>query len=108
MNENKFAPGQVKGLAELIAYQEGSIVSRMLLQKPNGSVTLFALAEGQSIAEHKTPYDAMVQVIEGEAEIVISGKKHMVKAGEVLVMPANDPHAVFAHKAFKMLLTMIK
>jgi len=108
MSENKFTPGQVKEIGSLIAYQEGSIVSRMLLNKPNGSVTLFAFAEGQGIAEHKTPYDAMVNVIEGEAEIIISGKKYNVSAGEVLVMPANDPHALKATKAFKMLLTMVK
>ena len=108
MTDNKFSPGQVKALSELIAYQEGSIVSRMLMNQPHGSVTLFALAEGQGIAEHKTPYDAMVQVIEGEAEIIISGKTHKVSAGEVLVMPANDPHSLKAIKAFKMLLTMIK
>jgi len=108
MVDKKFAPGQVKELAGLIDYQEGSIVSRMLMNKPNGSVTLFALAEGQTIAEHKTPFDAMVNVIEGEALIIISGKDYNVKTGEVLVMPANDPHALKAVKAFKMLLTMIK
>lgn len=80
----------------------------MLMNKPHGSVTLFALAEGQTIAEHTTPYDAMVNVIEGEVEIIISGKTYNVLAGEVLVMPANDPHALKAVKAFKMLLTMIK
>ncbi len=108
MTNNKFTPGQVKELAGLIDYQEGSIVSRMLMNKPNGNVTLFALAEGQTIAEHTTPYDAMVNVIEGEAEIIISGKKCQVKTNEVLVMPANDPHALKAVKAFKMVLTMIK
>ncbi|MBU0686528.1 MAG: cupin domain-containing protein [Candidatus Margulisbacteria bacterium] len=108
MTDNKFTPGQVKALAGLIDYQDSSIVSRMLLNKPNGSVTLFALAEGQTIAEHTTPYDAMVNVIEGEAEIIISSKNYNVKAGEVLVMPANDPHALKAVKAFKMVLTMVK
>lgn len=98
----------VAGLAGLVEDQAGSIVSRMLINKPNGSVTLFALAAGQSIAEHKTPFDALVNVIDGEVEIVISGRSYTVKAGEVLLMPANDPHALFAHQSFKMLLTMIK
>jgi quercetin dioxygenase-like cupin family protein len=104
----KFAPGQVKALASLVDYQSDSIVSRMLISKPQGNVTLFALAEGQTIAEHTTPYDAMVNVIEGEAEIVISGKTYNLAAGDVLIMPANDPHALKAQKSFKMLLTMIK
>ena len=108
MEDKKFEPGEVKALAGLVSYQRDSIVSRMLINKPQGSVTLFALAEGQSIAEHKTPYDAMANIIEGEAEIIISGKTYAVKAGEVLVMPANDPHALNARQSFKMLLTMIK
>jgi len=95
-------------LANLIEYQPGTIVSKMLLQKPNGSVTLFALAEGQAISEHTTPYDALVSVIDGEAEITISDVTITVKTGEVLLMPANDPHALKAAKAFKMVLTMIK
>jgi quercetin dioxygenase-like cupin family protein len=80
----------------------------MLINKPNGSVTLFALAQGQSIAEHTTPYDAMVNIIDGEAQIIISGEVQVVKTGEVLIMPANDPHALNAKKSFKMLLTMVK
>ncbi|MFA4843524.1 MAG: cupin domain-containing protein [Candidatus Margulisiibacteriota bacterium] len=108
MAENKFQAGEVEELKGLIDYQSDSIVSRMLINKPNGSVTLFALAAGQSIAEHKTPFDALVNVLDGEAEIVISGKSHLVKAGEVLLMPANDPHALFARQGFKMLLTMVK
>lgn len=98
----------VNELGGLIQYQPGAIVSRMLLQKQNGSVTLFALAEGQAISEHTTPYDALVNVIDGEAEITISSKAVVVKAGEVLLMPANDPHALKANKQFKMVLTMIK
>jgi quercetin dioxygenase-like cupin family protein len=106
--DSKFKPGEVRELATLVDYQSDSIVSRMLMNKPNGSVTLFALGEGQSIAEHTTPFDAMVNIIEGEAEIVISGKTYNLKIGDVLVMPANDPHALYARKAFKMMLTMIK
>ncbi len=96
------------GLAGLIEYQAGTIVSRMLLQKGHGSVTLFALAEGQAISEHTTPFDALVNVIDGEAEVSISGKPLVVKAGEVLLLPANEPHALKATKRFKMILTMIK
>ena len=95
-------------LASLIEYQAGSIVSRMLINKKGGSVTLFSLDEGQTIAEHTTPFDALVFVIDGEAEITISGKPSMVKSGEVLLMPANDPHALKAIQKFKMVLTMIK
>jgi len=69
---------------------------------------LFALAEGESIAEHTTPFDAMLNIIDGEAEIIISGKSHFLKTGDVMIMPANDPHALKAHKSFKMVLTMVK
>lgn len=93
---------------KLIDYQTGSIVSRMLLNKKGGSVTLFALDEGQTISEHTTPFDALVNVIDGEAEISISGKIHKVSTGEVLLLPANKPHALKSEKRFKMVLTMIK
>ncbi len=106
MGDKKFSG--TAGLANLIEYQAGSIVSRMLLQKANGSVTLFALAEGQAISEHTTPFDALVNVIDGEAEVTISGKPFVVKAGEVLLLPANEPHALKAIKRFKMVLTMVK
>jgi quercetin dioxygenase-like cupin family protein len=95
-------------LKEMINYQEGSIVSRVLLKSSNGNVTLFAFDVGQELSEHSAPYDALAEVIEGEAEIKISGKPNMVKAGEVIIMPANDPHAVLATIRFKMLLTMVK
>lgn len=105
MNKETLGPSST---VSLIDYQAGTIVSKMLLQKPNGSVTLFAVAEGQSISEHTTPFDALVQVIDGAAEIAISGKPHLVKAGETLLMPANQPHALKPANQFKMILTMIK
>jgi quercetin dioxygenase-like cupin family protein len=99
---------QTLRLVELVDYQSGSIVSRTLLDKPTGTVTLFAFDEGQRLSEHTAPFDAMVQVIDGEAEILISGKPHRLTAGEIIIMPAHDPHAVNAPKKFKMLLAMIK
>ncbi|MFC2028335.1 cupin domain-containing protein [Chloroflexota bacterium] len=92
----------------MINYQEGSIVSRVILKSENGNVTLFAFDAGQELSEHSAPFDALVEVIEGEAEIRISGKLSNVKAGEVIIMPADDPHAVKASTRFKMILTMIK
>ena len=98
----------VKKLAEMVQYQSNSIVSNMLLNKEKGSVTLFAIDQGQGISEHTTPFDAMVQIVEGEALIIILGKEYKLKAGEFIIMPANDPHAVKSISKFKMLLTMIK
>jgi quercetin dioxygenase-like cupin family protein len=95
-------------ILDSIAYQEGSVVSRTLLNKPTGTVTLFAFDEEQSLSEHKAPFDALVYVLDGEAEIIISGKPHHVKHGEILLMPANEPHAVKAIKKLKMILTMIR
>lgn len=91
-----------------IDYQQGSVVSKQLLKKDTGNVTLFAFDEGQGLSEHTAPYDAMVHVLEGEAEILISKKSHHVKAGEMIIMPAGRPHALMAMRKFKMLLIMIK
>ena len=93
---------------DLIDYQEDSIVSKMLINKDVGSVTLFAFDEKQKLSEHTAPFDALVQVLNGEAEISISGKKYSLKQGDFIIMPANKPHAVTAIKRFKMILTMIK
>jgi len=95
-------------LAGLISYQEGSVVSRTLIDKKAGTVTLFAFDEGQSLSEHTAPYDAIVYAVDGEAEIAISGKNVHAKAGEMVIMPANQPHAIRAIKDFKMLLIMIR
>ncbi|MGI6206629.1 MAG: cupin domain-containing protein [Anaerolineae bacterium] len=100
--------GAVSELAGLVAYQEGSIVSRIVMRAPAGSVTLFAFDAGQELSEHTTPFDALVHVIEGEAEIIISGQSHRVREGQIIIMPADEPHAVKAPTRFKMMLTMIR
>jgi len=95
-------------LASLVAYQEGSIVSRTLVKKQAGTLTLFAFDAGQALSEHTAPFDAMVQVLDGEAELVIGEHAVRAAAGETVLMPANVPHAVHAPQRFKMLLTMIR
>ncbi len=93
---------------EMTAYADKSIVSRQIIKNISGSIILFAFDKGQQLSEHSTPFDAVVQVIEGSAEIHIEGRPHLLKTGEMIIMPANIPHAVFAVERFKMLLTMIK
>jgi len=95
-------------LADMVDYQEGSIVSRAIVDKKAGTVTLFAFDEGQGLSEHVAPFDALVYIIDGEAEITISGKTVHVREGEITIMPAHEPHAVRAIGRFKMLLTMIR
>ena len=92
----------------LAEYQEGSIVSRTLIDKKAGTVTFFAFDEGQGLSEHVAPYDALVNVIDGEAEVALSGKIYRVKEGEMIILPANKPHALKAIRKFKMMLIMIK
>jgi quercetin dioxygenase-like cupin family protein len=93
---------------DLLDYQEGSIVSRTLIDKKTGTVTLFAFDEGQGLSEHTAPFDALVHIIDGEADIIISGRAIQVKGGEMVVMPANEPHALKALTRFKMILIMIR
>lgn len=95
-------------ITDLIEYQEGSVVSREIIKKETGTVTIFAFDKGEGLSEHTAPFDAMVQVIDGEAEIIISGKSNIVSTGEMIIMPANDPHALNAVFRFKMVLTMIR
>lgn len=95
---------ELTGLAD---YQEGSVVSRTIIDKKEGTVTFFVFAEGQGSSEHTAPFDALVYLVEGEAEIVISGKPIHLKGGEMVIMPANQPHALRATKNFKLILTMI-
>ena len=97
-----------QSLAGLIAYQDGAIVSRTLLSKPVGTVTLFAFDEGQGLSEHTTPYDALVLAVDGELEISIEADRHRLYEGQVLLLPANRPHAVQAKRRSKMLLVMIR
>ncbi len=106
---NSYLPvSEVVQLNELIEYQEGSVVSRTLLNKETGTLTLFAFDKGQGLSEHTAPFDALVYLLDGEAEIIISGNPLTLKMGEMVLMPANKPHALKAIKKFKMLLTMIK
>ena len=95
-------------LADLVDYQEGSVVSRTIIDMKTGTVTLFAFAEGQGLSEHTAPFDALVYLLDGEADITISRKALRLTAGEMTIMPANEPHALTAVKNFKMLLVMIR
>jgi len=98
-------PSQLIALAD---YQEGSVVSRTIINKKTGTVTFFAFDEAQGLSEHTAPFDALVYILDGEAEITISGKPVKVSEGEILIMPANQPHALKAVKRFKMVLTMVR
>jgi quercetin dioxygenase-like cupin family protein len=99
---------QPASLIDLIDYQEGSVVSRTIIDKKAGTVTLFAFDEGQGLSEHMAPYDALVYLLDGEAAVVISGKPIRLEKGEMTIMPANEPHALKAVTRFKMILTMIR
>ena len=99
---------KVLPLVELVAYQDGSIVSCQIAKNEAGNVTLFAFDAGQQLSEHTTAFDALIQVLDGEAEIRIAGEASLLKAGQAILMPANVPHAVFAPGRFKMLLTMLR
>jgi len=106
--ETKLAPAEALPVAGLVNYQNGSVVSREILKKANGRVTLFAFDADEGLSEHTSPFDALVQILEGEAEILISGKPHRVKAGELILMPANEPHGLKAVSRFKMMLIMLR
>jgi quercetin dioxygenase-like cupin family protein len=99
---------KASNLANLIEYQEGSVVSRTILDKKTGTITLFAFDQNQGLSEHTAPYDALVYVLEGEVDVTISGRQIRLKQGEMTIMPANQPHALSAVTRFKMLLIMIK
>lgn len=101
-------PSKVNKAIDLVEYQKGSVVSRMLINKNSGSVTLFAFDKGQKLSEHTAPFDAFAHILEGKAEIIVSGEKFVLEQGDMILMPANKPHAVNAVENFKMMLTMIK
>lgn len=107
-NKREIPAAEVLRVMDLVRYQDGAVVSRTLVSRPTGTVTLFAFDEGQGLSEHTAPFDAMVYLLEGEAEIIVSGKPLPTKAGEVVLMPANQPHSLKALSRFKMLLTMIR
>lgn len=113
MSSTSATPSQIAGaqpvsLSSLINYQEGSVVSRVILKREKGNVTLFAFDEGQGLSEHTSPFDALVQAVEGEAEITVAGQPIALKLGQVVLLPAEKPHAVKAITRFKIVLTMIR
>jgi quercetin dioxygenase-like cupin family protein len=112
-NDRKLKPAGKLGVlphrvVDLIDYQADAIVSREILKAKTGTVTLFAFDAGQGLSEHTAPFDAVIHVLDGEAQITISGKAHQVRAGEIITMPANQPHALKAVRRFKMILVMIR
>ncbi len=98
----------VSKMNELLDYQQGSVVSRTIIKKSTGTVTLFSFDKGEGLSEHTAPFDALVNIIDGKAEVIISGKSHIVSEGEMIIMPANEPHALKSITKFKMMLVMIK
>jgi len=103
-----FNKGKVLNLEEMVEYSTGGVISKQVLKSEAGNITLFSFDEGQGLTEHTAPFDAMVQILDGEALIRVGGNPHLVKKGETIIMPANITHALQAEKKFKMLLTMIK
>jgi quercetin dioxygenase-like cupin family protein len=99
---------EILKLAEMVGYQDAAVVSRQITKEEAGNVTLFAFDKDQGLSEHTAPFDALVHVLEGEAQVIISGKPFDLQAGEAIIMPANEPHALKAVQKFKMLLTMIR
>jgi quercetin dioxygenase-like cupin family protein len=101
-------PAQAVRLVDLVDYQDASVVSRTIIDRPAGTVTLFAFDEGEGLSEHTAPYDALVYIADGEAEVTISGKPFLLREGELMIMPAKKPHSVRATTKFKMVLVMIR
>jgi len=106
-SHNKENP-EILDLENLLDYQEGSVVSRMLMNKKIGTVTLFSFDKGEGLSEHTTPFDALVYIFDGKAEIIISKKPYVLDKGQIMTMPANEPHALNALERFKMMLIMVK
>ena len=107
-SKSALLPAEAYPVASLVTYQDGSVVSRTLYANEAGTVTLFAFADGQGLSEHTAPFDALVHILEGQAQITIAGKGITASAGEMVLMPAHQPHALKASTAFKMLLIMIR
>jgi quercetin dioxygenase-like cupin family protein len=99
---------QISEMKDLVAYQDGSVVSKEIIKKKTGTVTIFAFDRDQGLSEHIAPFDALVYVLDGETEIMISGEPHQLKEGDMIIMPAGQPHALKALSRFKMLLIMIR
>jgi quercetin dioxygenase-like cupin family protein len=107
-NTAKSIVAQAAKLSELVDYQDGSIVSKEIIKNEKGTVTLFAFDKGQGLSEHTAPFDALVYNFDGKADVIIEGKPHLLEAGEIIIMPANKPHALKAIERFKMLLVMVR
>ena len=101
-------PAKTFTTAETIAYADGAVVSKTILKKPTGNITLFAFDKGEGLSEHSAPFDALVQVLDGEAQVTIGGTPYQLQSGQSIVLPANIPHSLKAEERFKMMLTMIK
>ena len=108
LEENVNQEAKLEIVNDLVNYQNESVVSRTLIEKETGTITLFAFSKGQTLSEHTAPFDAMAYIIDGKAEITIAGNTHTLESGQMIVMPANKPHALKAAENFKMLLTMIR
>ncbi len=108
MTTNEFSKSEIFSYPGSVDYAEGAIVSKTVLKKQSGNISLFAFAAGESLSEHTAAFDALIEVVDGKAEIIIAGKSYFLKTGESIIMPANVPHAVKAVERFKMVLTMIK
>ena len=106
--QTQLPPAEPMALVESVQYAPGSIVSRTLLKTDTGTLTLFAFDEGQSLSEHTAPFDALVHVLDGEAEITVGGVAHRVKAGQMILMPSSTPHALKAVQRFKMTLFLVR
>ncbi len=106
--EDNAGISKVQELKDLVNYQDGAVVSREIIRRNTGTVTLFAFSKGQGLSEHTAPFDALVYIVEGEVEVLISGNTHYLNQGKFVILPANEPHALRALSNFKMLLVMVK
>jgi quercetin dioxygenase-like cupin family protein len=108
MDTNQFERSKIFSFNESVDYSEGGIVSKTVLKKQTGNISLFSFAKGEALSEHTAPFDAMIQVVDGKGEVIIGGKSFILETGQCIIMPANIAHAVNAVEKFKMVLTMIK
>ena len=108
MQTNEFEKSKIFTYRESVEYSEGAVVSKTVLKKETGNISLFAFAKGEALSEHTAPFDALIEVVDGKGEIIIAGKSYFLESGQSIIMPANIPHAVKARERFKMVLTMIK
>jgi quercetin dioxygenase-like cupin family protein len=108
MESNEFEKAKIFSFNDSVEYASGGILSKTVLKKETGNISLFSFARGEALSEHTAPFDAIIQVVDGRGEVTIGGKPFILKAGETIIMPANIPHAVRAVEKFKMVLTMIR